>query len=60
MAQPHVPTSERLTPKIDCPRCRSAMRLAIIEPAAMAYAGKDTFVFECVCGFSYKKQPAEL
>jgi hypothetical protein len=59
MPQPQAPTSEKLSPTIDCPRCHSAMRLAIIEPAAMAHAGQDTFVFECVCGFSYKKQPAE-
>jgi hypothetical protein len=59
MPQPHVPTPEKLIPQIDCPRCHSAMRLAIIEPAAMAYAGQDTLVFECVCGFSYKKQPVE-
>jgi hypothetical protein len=29
------------------------MRLASIEPAAMS--GRETLVFDCVCGFAYKR-----
>ena len=45
--------SEKVIPNVKCPRCDSLMRLASIEPAAMS--GRETLVFECTCGFAYKR-----
>jgi RNase P subunit RPR2 len=51
--------SNPLIPQLACPRCRSVMKLALMEPAALSASGRDTLVFQCTCGFSYK-QPMEV
>lgn len=58
--QPNTSSPNRPTiPHVTCPRCKTEMRLAIIEPAAMADAGVDTLVFECTCGFAFKQPVAK-
>lgn len=47
--------SNPLIPHFACPRCRSPMKLALVEPAAASASGRDTLVFRCICGFSYKQ-----
>ena len=46
-------------PEVQCPHCKTNMRLAIIEPATMAAFGRDTLVFECTCGIAIKRPVAE-
>jgi len=43
-----------IIPNVRCPRCGDGMRLALMEPGAMTPSGRDTLVFECVCGFAYR------
>ena len=51
----HDSEERPVIPVVTCPRCHQHMRLALIEPAAMAASGRETFVFECVCGFAYRQ-----
>jgi hypothetical protein len=57
MAQEHKDDVREspVIPNVTCPRCHNGMRLALIEPAAMAASGVETLVFECVCGFTYRR-----
>lgn len=34
-------------PRVVCPSCRTAMRLAYVEPAVTRPSGKDTLIYEC-------------
>ena len=49
------PPYSPLIPKVECPRCREIMRLALMEPAALSPLKRDALVFQCTCGFSYKQ-----
>ena len=59
MHQQSAEPSKPVIPNVTCPRCNTYMRLAIMEPAAMSGTGQDTLVFECVCGFAFKR-PVEF
>jgi hypothetical protein len=50
------PSSAPIIPIVTCPRCRTAMRLASIEPGAMTRSGQDTLVFQCMtCAHGYRR-----
>jgi hypothetical protein len=40
-------------PEVVCPRCRSIMRLATIEP--MVNSGDNRMLFECSCGVAFRR-----
>jgi hypothetical protein len=40
-------------PEVVCPRCRSVMRLATIEP--MVNSGDNRMLFECSCGVAFRR-----
>ena len=55
----HQPTLADLTiPKIMCPRCRSRMRLATVEPDAAP--NRERMTFACGCGFDYRMSHAVM
>lgn len=53
--QSSYPPSSPLIPKVECPRCRDFMRLTLMEPAALSPGKRDSLVFQCTCGFSFKQ-----
>jgi hypothetical protein len=51
--RPPIPPDPAL-PRVRCPRCGKAMKLAQIEPA-LAPGGVDSATFTCVCGNSLEQ-----
>jgi hypothetical protein len=52
-------SQRRTIPHVECPRCHTSMRLALIEPAGATESGRDTLVYECICGFAFKQPVTE-